>query len=188
MLTWVLTYNMVNGTVTYIKHMEGRMATRKIKLTGIAEWAKVFPQNRDMNGFEGVYKDCNGACTIDMILDDQGMDTLQASRSMKRGSKDPQGRGTKVKFVRKYDTGKDWDSGAPEVVKADGSAWDIDNDGLIGNGSTVEVELSVYDTSRPSIVGTRLDKVTVLDRVDYIKDDSSPQPVSEQKVSEEVLF
>jgi hypothetical protein len=107
---------------------------------------------------------------------------------MKRGSKDPQGRGTKVKFVRKYDTGKDWDSGAPEVVKADGSAWDIDNDGLIGNGSTVEVELSVYDTSRPSIVGTRLDKVTVLDRVDYIKDDSSPQPVSEQKVSEEVLF
>ena len=29
------------------------MATRKIKLTGIAEWAKVFTQNRDMKGFDG---------------------------------------------------------------------------------------------------------------------------------------
>mgnify|MGYP003123169825 CR=1 FL=1 len=31
------------------------MATRKLKLTGIAEWAKVFTQNRDMLGFEEAY-------------------------------------------------------------------------------------------------------------------------------------
>ena len=29
------------------------MATRKVKLTGTAEWAKVFAQNRDLKGFEG---------------------------------------------------------------------------------------------------------------------------------------
>ena len=39
------------------------MATRKLKLTGIAEWAKVFTENRDMLGFEEAYVSCDGACT-----------------------------------------------------------------------------------------------------------------------------
>ena len=146
------------------------MATRKVKLSGIAEWAKVFTQNRDMEGFDGVYRDHDGACSIDVIMDDDSLTALKSSRSMKKGSPDPQGRGTKVKFIRKYDTGRDWDSGAPIVKKSDGTDWDFDLDGTIGNGSTVEVELSVYDTSRPSIVGTRLDKVTVLELVEYVRD------------------
>ena len=29
------------------------MATRKVILVGVAEWAKVFEDNRDMKGFEG---------------------------------------------------------------------------------------------------------------------------------------
>ena len=167
------------------------MATRKVKLTGIAEWAKVFPQNRDMEGFDGAYRECNGACTIDLILDDENLATLKASRSMKRGVPDPQGRGTKVKLVRKYDTGKDWDSGAPVVKKLDGSDWDYSLDGTIGNGSTVEVVLSVYDTKMKSIVGTRLDAVTVIDHVEYVadaaSDDASPSVAVENKQSE-VLF
>jgi hypothetical protein len=168
------------------------MATRKVKLTGIAEWAKVFPQNRDMKGFDGAYEDCNGACTIDVILDDDNMQALKASRSIKRGSPDPEGRGTKVKFVRKYDTGRDWDSGAPAVVHSDNSNWDLDTDGIIGNGSTVEVYLSVYDTKMKNIVGTRLDKVKVLDHVKYVSDtagdEASPPPVVESEKQSEVLF
>ena len=166
------------------------MATRKVKLSGIAEWAKVFAQNRDMEGFDGVYKDHNGACTIDLIMDDDNLAALKASRSMKKGSPDPQGRGTKVKFVRKFDTGRDWDSGAPTVKKSDGSDWDFSSDGPIGNGSTVEVELSVYDTSRPNIVGTRLDKVTVLDHVEYIRDTAgeTASPPTAAKQEGEVLF
>ena len=166
------------------------MATRKVKLTGIAEWAKVFTQNRDMEGFDGVYKDHNGACTIDLIMDEDNLAALKASRSMKKGSPDPQGRGTKVKFVRKFDTGRDWDSGAPTVKKSDGSDWDFSSDGPIGNGSTVEVELSVYDTSRPNIVGTRLDKVTVLDHVEYIRDTAgeTASPPTAAKQEGEVLF
>ena len=168
------------------------MATRKVKLTGIAEWAKVFPQNRDMQGFDGAYQDCNGACTIDVILDDDNLATLKASRSMKRGVPDQMGRGTKVKLVRKFDTGRDWDSGAPVVKKSDGTDWDYDLDGTIGNGSTVEVELSVYDTSRPNIVGTRLDKVKVIDHVAYVADtagdEASPPPVVESEKQSEVLF
>mgnify|MGYP000367745600 CR=1 FL=1 len=68
------------------------MATRKVKVSGIAEWAKVFPQNRDMEGFDGVYRDHDGACTIDVIMDEDNLTALKASRSMKKGSADPQGR------------------------------------------------------------------------------------------------
>ena len=168
------------------------MATRKIKLTGIAEWARVFETNRDMDGFDGVYRDHDGACTIDIIMDDANLSTLKASRSMKKDTPDAEGRGTKVKFIRKFNTGKDWDSGAPIVQKSDGSTWDISSDGTIGNGSTVEVELSVYDTSRPNIVGTRLDKVKVVDHVAYIADtagdDTSPPPAAQEETQSEVLF
>ena len=168
------------------------MATRKVKLTGTAEWAKVFPQNRDLLGFDGAYKDCDGACTIDVILDDENMAKLTATGSMKRGTDDPEGRGKKVRLVRKYNTGRDWDSGAPIVTKPDGTPWDYDLDGTIGNGSTVEVELSVYDTSRPNIVGTRLDKVKVVDHVAYVADtagdDASPPPAAQEEKQSEVLF
>ena len=153
------------------------MATRKLKLTGIAEWAKVFTENRDMLGFEEAYVSCDGACTIDLIMDDQNMELLKASRSMKRGKPDPEGRGTMVRLVRKYDTGYDWASGPPVVAKADGSEWDFDTDGTIGNGSTVEVIVSVYDTKMKSIVGTRLDKVTVLKHVQYESADDDVQSV-----------
>ena len=141
------------------------MATRKIVLTGIAEWAKVFEHNRDHRGFEGAYEVHDGACTIDMILDEENMSVLSASKSMKKGSPDPEGRGTKVRFIRKFDTGRDWDSGVPTVVKSDNTPWDVEVDGLIGNGSEVAVSLSVYDTSRKSIVGTRLDRVKVIKHV-----------------------
>ena len=168
------------------------MATRKVKLTGIAEWARVFESNRDMDGFDGVYRDHDGACTIDLIMDDDNLAALKASRSMKKGTPDSEGRGTKVKFIRKFNTGKDWDSGAPIVQKSDGSTWSFSDDGTIGNGSTVEVELSVYDTSRPNIVGTRLDKVKVIDHVAYVPDttgdEASPPPVVESEKQSEVLF
>tara|TARA_R100000482_G_C5105957_1_gene138029 strand:+ start:70 stop:585 length:516 start_codon:yes stop_codon:yes gene_type:complete len=171
------------------------MATRKVVLTGIAEWAKVFEDNRDLKGFEGAYEEFDGACTIDMILDKENMDRLTASRSMKKGSPDAEGRGTRVRFVRKFNTGRDWDSGSPTVLKSDGTKWDMDVDGLIGNGSTVAVTLSVYDTSRKSIVGTRLDRVKVLEHVKPPSDDEDevaamppPQKLKVVQGEEEVPF
>ena len=171
------------------------MATRKVVLTGIAEWAKVFEDNRDMKGFEGAYEEFDGACTIDMILDKENMDRLIASRSMKKGSPDAEGRGTRVRFVRKFNTGRDWDSGSPTVLKSDGTKWDMDIDGLIGNGSTFAVTLSVYDTSRKSIVGTRLDRVKVLEHVKPPSDDEDevaamppPQKLKVVQGEEEVPF
>ena len=171
------------------------MATRKVVLTGIAEWAKVFEDNRDLKGFEGAYEEFDGACTIDMILDKENMDRLSASRSMKKGSPDAEGRGTRVRFVRKFNTGRDWDSGSPTVLKSDGTKWDMDIDGLIGNGSIVAVTLSVYDTSRKSIVGTRLDRVKVLEHVkppsgdeDEVAAMPPPQKLKVVQGEEEVPF
>ena len=133
------------------------MATRKVILVGVAEWAKVFEANRDMKGFEGAYEEFDGACTIDMILDKENMDRLIASKSMKKGSPDAEGRGTRVRFVRKFNTGRDWDSGSPVVVKSDGTKWDMDVDGLIGNGSTVRVQYSEYDWEYNKKTGKGLD-------------------------------
>ena len=170
------------------------MATRKVVLTGIGEWAKVFEDNRDMKGFEGAWEEFNGACTIDMILDDENMQILRNSKSMKKGTPDPEGRGTKVRLIRKFDTGRDWDSGAPVVTKADGSKWNYEEDGTIGNGSTVQVTLSVYDTSRKGIVGTRLDRIKVINHVEYQPEDEDevapppPPRVVSNNSAKEVLF
>ena len=170
------------------------MATRKVVLTGIGEWAKVFEDNRDMKGFEGAWEEFNGACTIDMILDDENMQILRNSKSMKKGTPDPEGRGTRVRLIRKFETGRDWDSGAPVVTKSDGSKWNYEEDGTIGNGSTVQVTLSVYDTSRKGIVGTRLDRIKVINHVEYQPEDEDevvppppPRVVSDHS-AKEVLF
>ena len=170
------------------------MATRKVVLTGIGEWAKVFEDNRDMKGFEGAWEEFNGACTIDMILDDENMQILRNSKSMKKGTPDPEGRGTKVRLIRKFETGRDWDSGAPVVTKSDGSKWNYEEDGTIGNGSTVQVTLSVYDTSRKGIVGTRLDRIKVINHVEYQPEDADevapppPPRVVSDNSAKEVIF
>ena len=86
------------------------MGTTIVKLIGIAEWAKVFEQNRDLTGWkptlqaEGSYEKYNGACTIDMILDEDNIAKLQAARSSKTPKLDPEGRGMRLKFDCKFDT------------------------------------------------------------------------------------
>ena len=162
------------------------MPTRKVKLTGLGYWAKVFEDNRDLTGYEDALKDVGGQTTIDMDLDDDNLALLRKSKSMKRGTESPDNDGlTRVKFTRKWEhkiqtkKGVMDLGGEPVVVKADGTKWDYDEDGPIGNGSTVEVTLSVYDTSRKAIVGTRLDKVKVIEHVPYepaedAEDEASP--------------
>ena len=145
------------------------MGTRKVKLTGYAYWAKVFEDNRDKTGFENALVDVGGQTTIDMDLDAESMEKLKKSKSMKRGTPSNDNDGmTRVRFTRKWI--EEYGGGEPTVVKADGTKWDYDEDGPIGNGSTVEVVLSVYDTSRKAIVGTRLDKVKVLEHKIYNPD------------------
>lgn len=158
------------------------MGTRKVKLSGYGYWAKVFEDNRDLTGFEDALKDSGGQCTIDVDLSKEQFLKLQSSKSMLRGkpSEDNEGN-TRVRFKRKWT--ENFGGGAPTVVKADGSPWNFDEDGFIGNGSLVEIILSVYDTSRKNIVGTRLEKVKVLEHKEYNPDedeeeDEAPPPTA----------
>lgn len=146
------------------------MGTRKVKLTGLGYWSKVFAENRDLTGFENALVDIGGQTSIDLDIDAVQAEKLRKSRSMKRGTQSPDNDGlTRVKFTRKWT--ENYGGGAPTVIKADGSPWDYDEDGPIGNGSAVEVVLSVYDTSRKSIVGTRLDKIKVVEHKPYKPED-----------------
>ena len=157
------------------------MATRKVKLTGLGYWARVFEDNRDLTGYENALADIGGQTTIDLDLDDLQMEKLKQSKSMKKGTPSADNEGlTRVKFTRKWT--ENFGGGAPTVLKSDGTPWDYDEDGPIGNGSTVEVTLSVYDTSRKNIVGTRLDKVKVVNHVPYITDEEQEEePVKASK-------
>jgi len=164
------------------------MATRIVKVTGIAEWAKVFEQNRDLTGWkptqeaEGNYEKYNGACTINMILDDVEVAKLAAAKSPRQPKPDPEGRGMIVKFDRKFNTGYDWSGGAPSITKSDGSTWDYDSDGSIGNGSTVEATVAIYDIPKYGNVGSRLESLKVLDHVQYIQpQDDGGSPPSTKK-------
>ena len=145
------------------------MATRKLKLQGLAYWSRVFESNRDLTGYEDALKDIGGQTCIDMDLDADNVALLRKSKSMKKGTPSPDNPNlTRVRFTRKWT--ENFGGGAPVVQKADKTPWDFDEDGPIGNGSTVQVVLSVYDTSRKAIVGTRLDKVKVLEHVVYDPD------------------
>ena len=137
------------------------MATRIITLKGPARWARVFEDNRDMRGYEDAFVECNGAYTIEVGLSSEEFDKLKDAGSMKKGKEGDDGLKW-VKFTRKHTDRFDWSSGAPKVMNSSGDPWTFEDDGAINNDSEVEVKLSVYDTSRPRIKGTRLDEVTVI--------------------------
>lgn len=175
------------------------MATRLVKLRGIGYWAKVFENNRDLTGYDNALADVGGQTTIDVDLDDKHIELLKRSKSMLTGRESPDNPGlTRVKFKRKWQ--EQYGGGEPKIVRADDTPWDIEVDGLIGNGSEVEVTLAVYDTSRRNIVGTRMDKVKVLKHVPYegskievmsVEDDYTPpasQPKQQALADDEIPF
>ena len=124
------------------------MATKytEVKTTGPIEWAKVFETNRDMTGYEGAYVDFEGAYTVQQILSKDEYTKLQAAGTQKKPNQKRLMDGElMLKFERKHKiTSRDGKvipqaGGAPKVMNADGTAWDKEVNGLIGNGSTAEV-------------------------------------------------
>ena len=132
------------------------MASTMNKMTGTAMWAKVFPHNKDKNeDFHGV----GGAYVLDLIVDQQGEQEFKATGA--RTQPKVTDEGVAIKFKRKHTHHIADFGGAPQVVDADGNDWDGT---LIGNGSTVEVAYTVYDTKMGK--GCRLEGVRVIDLVE----------------------
>ena len=175
------------------------MATRLVKLRGLGYWAKIFESNRDLTGYQDSLVDVGGQTTIDLDLDDRHVALLRKA-GVTSGKPSPDNEGlTRVKLKRKWQ--QQYGGGEPKILRPDDTPWDLDTDGMIGNGSEVEVTISVYDTKRKGIVGTRLDKVKVLTHVPYegssvevmsVDDLDSPAPKAPapkpQMVDDEIPF
>lgn len=135
------------------------MTTQLIELEGIASWAKVFENIRDMNtDFHGE----GGAYTVDVQLEKEELDKLTKSGSRLKPKLGDDG--VSIRFKRKHihPGGIEELGGPPKVVGPDKEL--LDNV-LIGNGSRVKVYVSVYDTKLGK--GTRLEGMQVVDLIEY---------------------
>ena len=136
------------------------MASKLYRFKGPVRWAKVFEQNRDLEGYMGQAKEYGGEYSVDVQLDQNQLDVLNESGA---GKKDKDGW---VKFKRKHEGPFAEASGSPRVVKADNTLWDFLDDGVIGNDSVAEITVSIFTTKRGH-TGSRLEKVKVLEHKEY---------------------
>lgn len=135
------------------------MATTKHKITAPVKWAKVFEQNRDMDGFEGAARAYDGQYIVNVVLDKATREEFKKSGSAARPNLDKDD-DMVVKLKRKHKDRFEESSGAPQVTKADGTVWDYKVDGPIGNNSICEIEYEVYTTKMSN--GTRLISLKVI--------------------------
>ena len=111
--------------------MTNKSSVHSVK--GTALYPKLFEFNRDRH--EGFYGDCDGAYTVDLLMDKENLDTFtkSGSRVKPRITDD----GLSIKFKRKHLHDIPALGGAPKVVDADENPWDETK--LIGNGSLLEL-------------------------------------------------
>lgn len=80
--------------------------------------------------------------------------------------------------------GEAFGGGRPTILDKDGNFWD--DDVVIGNNSLVEAHYQTYDTTMGT--GHRLDRVVVLEHVEYVpKEDEAAEPKTEKKVKKEKM-
>jgi hypothetical protein len=112
-----------------------------------------------MKGYQGAYQESDGACTMDLYLTKEEYSKLKDAGSATKLKLDEETGERFIKLKRLFKGKYDWASGAPKVTKSDGSDWSFEDDGVIPNGSEVEVTVVVYTTSMTP--GTRLESVKV---------------------------
>ena len=143
--------------------------SQMLKLTGKAYWAKLFENNRDMNeDFHGP----GGATTIQLYCNQDTVEEYLAAGGRIKPKSDEEG--VYLQFKRKFihETIPSF-GGLPQVVVEDDEGNIQDWDGtLIGNGSEVEVAVTLYDSKMGK--GTRLEGVRIINLVEMPEMDSAP--------------
>lgn len=156
----------------------------EVVTTGPIEWARIFENNRDMDGFKGAYTECEGAYTINQILDKTQYEKLKKAGSQKKPNEKRLMDGViVVKFERKHlvIAKKSGDiiekaGGPPKVVNASGAIWDADVDGLIGNGSVAEItNLLSFGKSAEGepFCKTTMTKIKIVDHLVYNREEEA---------------
>ena len=144
-----------------------------IKATGTVQWAKLFPQNRDMPEnvkdpkVKKTLEKTDGQYTIDFYPDDPDSFVAELEKAnvdmVPMGNKRMKEKDGRVytKLKRPHVGPFEEAGGPPKVVDADKNPWDMDENGEIGNDSKVGVVFEVYNGN------TRLVGVQVLELVEY---------------------
>jgi len=141
----------------------------RLDVKGKISWAKVFESNRDRADF---HKTTDGAYKVTLTIDKDTADNLQKEGCRKKIKEVDDG--YQVTFDRPHVGNQDWQGGAPVVADVTGKAWDLQEKGLIGNGSEGIVKIEIYPT--PMGTGTRLLGLQVLDHVVYVSEGGPSQP------------
>lgn len=161
------------------------MASKKHQIKGKAMWAKVFESNAELKDYQGVPHSFGKLFKIDLMLDKEGKALYKSSGTAGKGKFDDDG--NFIATFKRKETGPFKEAGGPpKVVNKDGSDFEGT---LIPNGSTVEVEFTVYTTSMSN--GTRLEKITVLELAEMPDREGQPkaeEPKAKTKVDVEIPF
>tara|TARA_B100000927_G_C16193277_1_gene360378 strand:- start:25 stop:537 length:513 start_codon:yes stop_codon:yes gene_type:complete len=136
------------------------MPSTQIDIKGTLEWAKVFESNRDHNEWN---EDKEGEYKVTVTTDKKTADALVKAGCQKK-IEEVDG-GHRITVVRPHVGSQDWMGGAPVVADKSGKEWNLEDNGLIGNGSKGIVKVEIYPTKVGS--GTRLVGLQVLDHVVY---------------------
>ena len=159
------------------------MAERILKLNGKVNWVKVQEDNLDNadGRFPGPPK-----ASLDFYPDEASLILLTTSGSRVEVKENEEGKYVKLKRnkTRSYTDKKtkqviEEDMGLPYVsmgVNEDGTI--IPFHGLVGNGSTATVKVTVYDTKAYG-KGTRLEALNIEDLVEYT-------PSAKERVAEDL--
>ena len=149
------------------------MPTTQHDVKGTIHWAKVFESNRDRAHF---HSSTDGAYKVTVVTDEATMKSLKKEGCTKQFKKTDGG--FEVTFDRPHKGDYDWQGGAPIVADITGKAWDLDEKGLIGNGSTGIVKIALYRGKDMDNAGSRLLGLQILDHVVYESEGGSSQPRS----------
>jgi|TARA_B100001059_G_scaffold193341_1_gene197040 hypothetical protein len=148
------------------------MPSTQIDIKGTIEWAKVFESNRDQAEWN---VDTNGEYKVTVTTDKKTADALKKAGCQKKIEEVDDGH--RLTVSRPHTGAEDWMGGEPVVADIAGKAWDLEDKGLIGNGSKGIVKVEVYRTKK-GLVGTRLMGLQVLDHVVYESEGGSSQTPS----------
>lgn len=166
--------------------------TEVLKFVGPCDWIKVEESTRDMYEFNEETQrfdkpsSCEGVYSISMTLTPEDYKRLKQSGSMAaKHSKLNEAGEDVVRFRRQHvKYGRDgkvleWASGAPKVEHPSGDPWDFEKEGNLGNGTLLEAHVSVYPTRFNP--GTRLEKIVVLNQVEYVPENKDEQEEEKEK-------
>lgn len=158
------------------------MAFKSVTTTGPIEWARIFEDNRDLEGYQGAYKECEGAYTLSQILSKEEFQKLQQAGTQKKPVQKRLMDGELViKYERKHKvTTKDGTAvlkagGPPKVLDAEGKPWTADH-GAIGNGSVAEVTnlISTFKGMDGKMYSrTSLVEVKIINHIKYEQDQAA---------------